>query len=57
MRYTITGTHRGVYDGIEPRGRMFTMLELGHYRVAGGRFVESWFLYDAPGLRRQLTQA
>jgi predicted ester cyclase len=54
--YTITGTHRGAYDGVQPTGRKFRTSEIAHYRVVDGRIVESWFLYDDADLKRQLTQ-
>ncbi|KIF72884.1 hypothetical protein QR77_00425 [Streptomyces sp. 150FB] len=55
--YTITGTHRGVYEGIEPTNRKFRTSELAHYRIAAGRIVESWYLYDNADLKRQLTRS
>jgi predicted ester cyclase len=54
--YTITGTHSGVYEGIQPTGRTFRTSELAHYRITGARIVESWYLYDNADLKRQLTQ-
>jgi predicted ester cyclase len=50
------GTHQGAYDGIQPTGRKFRTSELARYRLADGRVVESWYLFDEADLKRQLTR-
>ncbi|MFJ2648494.1 ester cyclase [Streptomyces sp. NPDC087420] len=54
--YTITGTHQGAYNGIQPTGRTFRTSEIAHYRVADGKLAESWYVVDEADLKRQLTQ-
>jgi predicted ester cyclase len=36
----VSGTHRGVFQGIAPTGRHLNVAEFGIYRVANGRIAE-----------------
>ncbi len=53
-RWTLTGTHKGAFQGIPPTGRSvkFTGLELN--RVVDGRFVEHWSMFDNVALLQQI---
>jgi predicted ester cyclase len=54
VRFTLTGTHKGVYMGIPPTNKKGTMWEIEIHRVVGGKFVESWARLDTLGLMQQL---
>jgi predicted ester cyclase len=53
-RFAARGTHRGVFLGVEPTGRVMTYTGMDLNRIADGRIVESWVQYDALGLLEQL---
>lgn len=57
VRYTLTGTHRGPFQGVPATGRAITLPGITILRFAGGRCVERWSQADFAGLHRQLTQA
>ncbi|MFI6901912.1 ester cyclase [Nonomuraea sp. NPDC050394] len=44
--WTIHATHGGPLFGHEPTGRPVEVLEVGIWRLAGGKVVEAWFLAD-----------
>jgi predicted ester cyclase len=54
-RLTDTGTHRGVYAGVEPTNRSITTMELAFYRLREGMIVEVWAKADDWGTLSQLT--
>jgi predicted ester cyclase len=54
LRWTTTGTHTGPYGKVEPTGRTITMRGVDIYRLAGGRIVEAWALWDALDVYQQL---
>jgi predicted ester cyclase len=54
VRFTLTGTHKGVYMGIPPTNKKGTMWVIEIYRVVGGKFAESWSRLDTLGLMQQL---
>jgi hypothetical protein len=55
VRYTLTGTHRGDFNGIPPTHRSFTVSEMIFYRFdEGGMLREMWPLIDFMGLMRQI---
>lgn len=51
---TLTGTHRGVFRGVQPTGRAIRFSGIVIDRVEGGRRVESWVQYDLLGLLGQI---
>ncbi len=53
-RYTVTGTHKGVLQGMAPTGRAVRVEGFDLVRVADGRIVEGWGLPDMLGLMQQL---
>jgi steroid delta-isomerase-like uncharacterized protein len=53
-RYVSTGTHKGAFWGIEPTGRRIEIQEMSIFRIAGGRIVEQWCMFDDLARLQQL---
>lgn len=53
-RWTLTGTHRGSFNGIPSTGRAVQFTGIEFNRVAGGRIAEHWSQFDLAGLLRQI---
>lgn len=53
-RWTLTGTHQGVFQGIHPTGRPVKFAGLEFNRVADGKFVEHWSMFDNIALLQQI---
>lgn len=49
VRFTIRGTHQGVFMDVPPTGKPVTLI-----RIAGGKIEEEWVSYDRLGVLRQL---
>lgn len=49
-----TGTHLGVFGGMEPTGRTMRFLESGFFTVRDGKVVSADWVSDGLGLRIQL---
>ena len=56
LHFTVTGTHRGTFQGIEATGRQVTISEFTLYRVEDGKFVEVWDHADMDAVMRQIGQ-
>ena len=56
VHFTVTGTHRGAFQGIEATGRRVTISEFTLYRVEDGKFAEVWDLTDMDAVMRQIGQ-
>ena len=54
FRSTMRGTHRGVFQGIEPTGKPITVTLIDIIRVENGKFVEHWGGPDVFDLLKQL---
>ena len=54
--FTVTGTHRGTFQGIEATGRRVTAMEFTLYHLEDGKFSEVWDLTDMYALMRQIGQ-
>ncbi|MFI2374129.1 ester cyclase [Streptomyces sp. NPDC018964] len=54
VRNTVTGTHRGEYQGVPPTGRTVSYGEIFIFRFAGGRIAEVRGVVDVLSLLRQL---
>lgn len=52
-----TGTHQGVFRGVEPTRRVVRWSEVHAYRVEHGRIVENWPCVDFGSILDQLGQA
>ncbi len=53
VRYTQGGTHRADFRGVSATGKQVTFTGINVYRLARGKIVEEWTLYDALGLLQQ----
>lgn len=53
-RWTLTGTHRGIFQGIPPTGRPVRFTGLEFNRVLNGRFVEHLSMFDNLALLQQI---
>ena len=56
-RYKSTGTHQGMFNGLDSTGNKVTIFETSIYRIANGKLVEQWGFPDALSLDRQLKAA
>ncbi len=54
VRFSIVGTHKGEFQGIEPTGRQVRWSGINIARFANGKIVELWGEADMLGLMRQL---
>src|SRR5579863_739335 len=45
-RYMSTGTHRGMFWGIEATGRRVEIQEISIFRTAESRIAEQWCMFD-----------
>lgn len=54
MRYTISGTHHGAFQGVAATGRRFEVAALQLARFENGRCVERWGSTDELGMLTQL---
>jgi len=53
-RYKSTGTHQGIFNGLDSTGKKVTIYETSIYRIANGKIVEQWGFPDALSLNNQL---
>jgi predicted ester cyclase len=56
LHFTVTGTHRGAFQGIEATGRRVTTSEFTLYRLEDRKFAEVWDLTDMDAVMRQIGQ-
>lgn len=54
MRYTLSGTHRGEFQGIPASGNSFEVAALQIGRFENGKCVERWGSTDELGMLKQL---
>lgn len=54
MAFTVSGTHRGKFNGVAPTGRRFEVSGVEIFRFADGQAVERWGLIDDFGILTQL---
>lgn len=54
LRWMQTGTHVGVFTGLPPTGRRFTITGIEIWRVEGGQLAEHWDVVDVFGQLQQL---
>ena len=54
VRVKVTGTHTGEYRGLAPTGKKITVTYVGIYRIADGKAVERWSVYDMLDFYKQL---
>jgi steroid delta-isomerase-like uncharacterized protein len=53
-RFTVTGTHGGMFMGIAPTGRPVTIPGSAHFRIADGKIAEEHHIEHVLGLLQQL---
>ena len=53
-RWTLTGTHQGMFQGIPPTGRPVRFNGIEFNRVLKGRLVEHWSMFDNLALLQQI---
>jgi steroid delta-isomerase-like uncharacterized protein len=53
-RMTARGTHRGEMMGIAPTGKPITFSMFSQHRIAGGKIVEEWIIYDLHAILQQV---
>lgn len=54
IRFKVTGTHTGMYRGLAPTGKSFTIMAVSIYRITGGKVVERVAVYDMLDFYRKL---
>ena len=55
LHFTVTGTHRGSFQGIKATGRRVTTVEFTLYRLEDDKFAEVWDLTDMNAVMRKIT--
>jgi predicted ester cyclase len=53
-RWSLTGTHRGEFLGLQPTGKEFTFQVLEIYRIKDGMMAEHWNVVDMFGFLQQI---
>ena len=53
-RWTITGTHRGEFQGVPPTGRPVSMCGIDFSRIVGGKIAEHWVQFDMMAVMQQI---
>jgi steroid delta-isomerase-like uncharacterized protein len=53
-RWTITGTHRGDFQGVPPTGRPIKMAGVDISRVVDGKIAEHWAQFDVMAVMQQI---
>jgi steroid delta-isomerase-like uncharacterized protein len=54
VHFTVTGTHRAAFQGIEATGRRVAASEFTFYRLEDGKFAEVWDLADMDAVMKQI---
>ena len=54
VRWVMTGTHDGVFDGIDPTGKAITLDGLDQITFRDGRMVSNFVVFDQMDVGRQL---
>jgi steroid delta-isomerase-like uncharacterized protein len=54
VRFTVTGTHQGVFAGIPATGKQVRMSGIIIHRIQDGKIIEDWVVRDTLGLMQQL---
>lgn len=57
VRWRLLGTHQGDFAGIAATGAPIAMKGMAIYRVAEGKLMERWVVYDLYGLIEQIKAA
>jgi steroid delta-isomerase-like uncharacterized protein len=54
VRFTMSGTHRGDFNGIPPTGKQFQINGIEMVRIANGKVAEHWGNTDSLSFMQQL---
>ena len=54
FRSTMTGTHRGPFQGLLPTGKQISVAHMHFVRFVNGKMSDLWHVWDMAGLMRQL---
>lgn len=54
-RWTMSGTHKGVYLGLQPTGRDIVVHGASFERVAGDKIIERWAIMPDAEVLRQIS--
>jgi steroid delta-isomerase-like uncharacterized protein len=54
VRYNLTGTHKGAWQGVPATGKTVQASAIGIYRLVDGKIAESWINRDDLGVLRQV---
>jgi len=54
LRATPTGTHEGVFLGVEPTGKKVQFEVMALFRIVDGKIQEEWVVANIMGLQQQL---
>jgi steroid delta-isomerase-like uncharacterized protein len=57
FRSTMTGTHRGPFQGLPPTGKQISVAHMHFVRYVDGKTSDLWHVWDIAGLMRQLGTA
>ena len=57
FRWTITGTHQGVYEGVAPTEKPIKFTGITIVRLADGRIVEDRFEGGSPSFKEQVSDS
>ncbi len=52
--FALTAKHTGAFAGIKPKGNLIRCPAISTFRVADGKLVEAWEIYDSGGLLQQM---
>ena len=55
VRWGLTATHQGAYEGMAATGRSAFILGVSHWRLLGDRIVAEWTVFDRLGVLAQLV--
>lgn len=56
-RFTLTGTHSSIFQGVRATGKRVTFPATDIYRFEGGRIIEGWALMDFLAFLQQVDAA
>ncbi len=57
FRSTMTGTHRGPFQGLSPTGKQVSVAHMHFVHLVNGKTSDLWHVWDTAGLMRQLGAA
>ncbi len=54
QRFTVSGTDKGGFMGAPPTGKHYKVTGISIFRIANGKIVEHWGVFDQAGVLQQL---